>query len=75
MSKAKSRTPHVALLFIDGRMNIYELNSSNQHLEFRWNITIRTPKDEGQYSSCPLRVGKLRDWPPGAAFNKNLYQE
>ena len=47
----KSRTPHVALLFFDGRMNIYELNSSNQHLEFRWNITIRTPKDEGQYFS------------------------
>ena len=47
----KSRTPHVALLFFDGRMNIYKLNSSNQHLEFRWNITIRTPKDEGQYFS------------------------
>ena len=51
VSKPKSRTPHVALLFFDGRMNIYELNSSNQHLEFRWNITTRTPKNEGQYFS------------------------
>ena len=51
VSKPKSRTPHVALLFFDGRMNIYELNSSNQHLEFRWNITIRTPKNDGQYFS------------------------
>ena len=51
VSKPKSRRPHVALLFFDGRMNIYELNSSNNHLEFRWNITIRTPKNEGQYFS------------------------
>ena len=27
------------------------------------------------YSIWPLSVGKLRDWPPGAAFNKNLHQE
>ena len=32
VSKPKSRRPHVALLFFDGRMNIYELNSSNNHL-------------------------------------------
>ena len=28
VSKPKSRTPHVAMLFFDGRMNIYELNSN-----------------------------------------------
>ena len=26
-------------------------------------------------SIWPLRIGKLRDWPPGAAFNNNLHQE
>ena len=27
------------------------------------------------FGNRPLRVANLRDWPPGAAFNKNLHQE
>ena len=36
---------------------------------------IAKEEEQQENSICPLRVGKLRDWPPGAAFNKNLHQE
>ena len=45
------RTPHVALLFHNGLMNVYDLTASNQ-LEFHWNFTvqkIRSGRSGGQY--------------------------
>ena len=46
------RTPHVALLFSNGLMTVYDFNASNQ-LELNWNFTVqkllRTGDAGGQY--------------------------
>ena len=46
--KVLYRTPHMALLFHNGLMNVYELTASNQ-LELHWNFTVQKIGAGGQY--------------------------